>query len=82
MGKHLKIGGKFQGSGENSGRGENFRKKCKCHKCYPKMNLYRKFYPNKTMATGGMVFGKETGNSVEGENYEKKYMKVTNVIPK
>ena len=43
-------GDDFWEKGENSreGRG-NFGKKCKFHKCYPRMNLGRKFHPNLTM---------------------------------
>ena len=44
---------------ENSreGRG-NFEKKCKFHKCYPRMYLGRKFHPNLTMGKGSKMEGR------------------------
>ena len=69
----------FWEKGENSGEGRgNFEKKCKFHKCHPRMNLGKKFHPNQTMGkcskTEGMVFGEE-GILEEGggeENFEIK----------
>ena len=61
------------------------KKKCKRHKCHPKMNLCRKFHQNQTMANcsknrrerfrgGGRKFG--------GEELRKKKTIVRNATPK
>ena len=70
------------GEGE-SGEGGKFReKKCKSHKCDLKLNLHRKFNPNRTMVKcskiGGMVFW-FLGDAGE---FRKKNAVVTNDIPK
>ena len=68
MGKCSKIGGMVfgeEGNLEDGGGEENFEIKCKLHKCHPKMNLHRKFHPNRTMGkcskTEGIVF-RDEGN--------------------
>ena len=44
-------------------KGGNFEKKCKRHKCHPKLNLHSKFHLNRIMEkcskTEGIVFGEE-----------------------
>ena len=60
--------------GEEFGGGRISRKKCKRHKCHPKLNLRRKFHPNRTMGecskTEGMVF-EEEGEFVGGGDLKK-----------
>ena len=54
---------------KGEGKGGGISNKCKFHKCHRRMNLGRKFHPNRTMGkcskTEGMVFGEE-GNLEDG----------------
>ena len=67
MGKCSKIGGMVFGK---KGGGNFDLRKCKRHKCHPKMNLYRKFYPNWTMGKCSQIEGM---GGIRGRgNFEKK----------
>ena len=77
MGKCSKIGGMVLGK-----RGGISKKKCKRHKCHPKMNLYRKSHPNRTTFKnmGEMVFGKR--ERIWGSGNLKKKCKLHKCHPK
>ena len=63
-GKVLGVGREFREE-----RGE-FEKKYKRHKCHSKMNLCKKFHPNRTMGKNSkieeMIFGKGGGGEFGG----------------
>ena len=74
---------------KNSGNGlkkKGIKKKCKCHKCHPKMNLCRKFHPNRTKGKCSKNRGNGIGGRGEfrrgegGGEFRKKYANVTNAI--
>ena len=53
--------------------GEEFReKKCKPHKCHPKMNLCSKFHPSWTKGKCSKSRGNVWGEEGEGGTFDKK----------
>ena len=62
MGKCYKIRGKFQEVGEEFGEGDGgaeFQiKKCKPRKCHLKINLCKKFHPNRITGKGSKIVGR------------------------